>query len=415
MFILCSMNKNILNSIIESKATLKGQTNVKKSFTKAHSNIKRDVDLILDLKLKDLPIIPEINYQSIVNEKVSKDQITNLKKRGCVIIRNVFDRELATEWNEEINNYIINNDYFTKALEKVGMDQYFSDLKSGAPQIFGLYWSKPQMLARQSKSMAITKKFLNSMWDINGPTGREFNPGLDYVYADRIRRREPGDKTLGLSPHIDGGSFERWTDAAFQKVYGYIFNGDIDSYDPWKASFRTQTKEYKSPAVCSMFRTFQGWTALTKQGPSDGTLSLIPIADSMSYLLLRALQDDIADNNLCDAMPGRPLLISKNYHKELLEGLVSIPEVCPGDTVWWHPDITHSVADKHSGKNYSNVMFIGSSPQCPKNLHYAKQQAEQFLLGKSPPDFAAENYEVDFEGRFDVNELTSLGRNQMAL
>ena len=135
----------------------------------------------------------------------------------------------------------------------------------------------------------------------------------------------------------------------------------------------------------------------------------------MSYLLLRALQDDIADDSLCGATPGRPLLISNEYHQELLDGLVSIPEVLPGDTVWWHPDITHSVADEHKGNEYSNVMFIGSSPQCPKNLRYAKRQSEHFLLGKSPPDFAAEDYEVDFKDRFSADQLTSLGRNQMAL
>ena len=50
-------------------------------------------------------------------------------------------------------------------------------------------------------------------------------------------------------------------------------------------------------------------------------------------------------------------------------------------------------------------MFIGSSPQCKKNLDYAKRQTENFLLGKSPPDFAAEDYEVDFEGRFSSDEL----------
>ena len=60
-------------------------------------------------------------------------------------------------------------------------------------------------------------------------------------------------------------------------------------------------------------------------------------------------------------------------------------------------------------------MFIGSSPQCKKNLDYAKRQTKNFLLGKSPPDFAAEDYEVDFEGRFSSDQLTSLGRNQMAL
>jgi len=409
------MMEQIKQSIITSKKLLIEKYNVKKSFNIAQSNIKKEVDIILELQHKEIPVIPEIDFQSIVNGNISSSDITNLKQRGSVIIRNVFDKQQASEWNDEIGEYITSNDYFTKSIDRQGMDNYFSQLKSGAPQIFGLYWSRPQMLARQSQSMAITKKFLNSMWDVSSPNGDEFDPNNDYMYADRIRRREPGDETLGLSPHIDGGSFERWTDPAFQKVYHSVFNGELDSYDPWNAAFRTHTKEYKSPAVCSMFRTFQGWTALTSQGPSDGTLSLIPIANSMGYLLLRALQDDIPSDNLCDATPGRPLLISSDYHKDLLSGLVTIQEVNPGDTVWWHPDLTHSVADKHTGKDYSNVMFIGASPKCAKNLDYTKRQTENFLFGKSPPDFASEDYEVDFKGRFSIDQLTDLGRTQMAL
>ena len=407
--------QQIQQSIITSKELLRTHFNVKKSFEVAQANIKKEVDNILEMKHKVIPVIPEIDYKSIIKNDVSFDEIVNIKRRGALIIRNVFDDQQASEWNDEVGEYILSNDYFTKSVEREGMDQYFSQLKSGAPQIFGLYWSRPQMLARQSQSMANTKKFLNSMWNVSSPYGDEFDPNNDFIYADRIRRREPGDETLGLSPHIDGGSFERWTDPAFQKVYRSVFNGDLKSYDPWNAAHRTHTKEYKSPAVCSMFRTFQGWTALTAQGPSDGTLSLIPIAKSMSYLLLRALQDDIAPDSLCDATPGRPLLISSQYHKDLLDGLVTIQDVNPGDTVWWHPDLTHSVADKHTGKDFSNVMFIGSSPKCKKNLEYAKIQTQKFLLGKSPPDFAAEDYEVDFKGRFTVEDLTDLGRTQMGL
>jgi len=73
------------------------------------------------------------------------------------------------------------------------------------------------------------------------------------------------------------------------------------------------------------------------------------------------------------------------------------------------------VADKHTGKDYSNVMFIGASPKCAKNLDYTKRQTKNFLLGKSPPDFASEDYEVDFKGRFAIDQLTDLGRTQMAL
>jgi len=164
-----------------------------------------------------------------------------------------------------------------------------------------------------------------------------------------------------------------------------------------------------------MFRTFQGWTALTAQGPNDGTLSLLPIANSIAYFLLRALQDDVAADDLCGAMPGRALGATTKWHSELMPGLVSIPQVEPGDTVWWHPDVIHSVADEHAGDDFANVIYIGASPRCPKNAAYAAKQAQSFLAGKSAPDFAAEDYEVDFKGRATIDDLTALGRAQMGL
>ena len=57
-----------------------------------------------------------------------------------------------------------------------------------------------------------------------------------------------------------------------------------------------------------------GWTALTPQRTNAGTLNLVPIANAMAYVLLRALQDDVADDDLCDAAPGRALSISEKWH-----------------------------------------------------------------------------------------------------
>ena len=54
-------------------------------------------------------------------------------------------------------------------------------------------------------------------------------------------------------------------------------------------------------------------------------------------------------------------------------------------------------------------------PLCEKNLKYARRQAESFLKGESPPDFAAENYETQFNGRATKEDLTSLGKKQLAL
>ena len=87
----------------------------------------------------------------------------------------------------------------------------------------------------------------------------------------------------------------------------------------------------------------------------------------------------------------------------------------PGDTVWWHPDVVHAVEDRHSGKGYSNVVYVGSTPYCEKNLKYAKKQSKRFITGESPPDFASENYEVNYLNRATKKDLTDLGKKQLAL
>ena len=46
---------------------------------------------------------------------------------------------------------------------------------------------------------------------------------------------------------------------------------------------------------------------------------------------------------------------------------------------------------------------------------FLPRQARCFAEGKSSPDFAPENYEVDFEGRATAEDLTPLGRRQMGL
>ena len=197
--------------------------------------------------------------------------------------------------------------------------------------------------------------------------------------------------------------------------YKKFYQNNFENYDPFNAKYRNQTEEIPSPAVSHVFRTFQGWAALTEQGPFDGTLQLIPIAKAMAYILTRPLLQDVAENSLCGSLPAKALSVNSEFHSLLLRGLVSIPKVYPGDTVWWHPDVVHAVEDQHKGKNYSNVIYVGSTPYCQKNLDYAKKQSVSFLKGKSPPDFAAEDYEVNYYGRATIDNLTLLGKKQMAL
>ena len=385
----------------------------KKNFNQIEKYIKSEIDEISKLKASKKSIIPEISFNQI-NQR-NTQIVESIKKRGCVIIRDVFENLTIERLNNDLEKYIEENNYYDDQKKKSGLDKYFSDLKSSKPQIMGLYWSKAQMEIRHSENMLKVKKWLNNLWIYKNDEYEVFDPSKELSYADRVRRREPGDNTLGLSPHCDAGSVERWSDDYYQKIYKDIFSDNFLRFNPFDAKYRDKTTEFESPAVAHVFRTFQGWTALTEQGPNDGTLQLIPIAKAMAYILTRALLDDVPKDELCGSKLGKALSVNKEYHSLLLEGLISIPNMKPGDTVWWHPDVVHAVEDKHLGKNYSNVVYVGSTPYCKKNLDYMRKQAKKFLKGESPPDFAAEDFETNYKGRIKIENLTTLAKKQLAI
>jgi hypothetical protein len=382
---------------------------LRRAFAEVKDHVCRAADAIRADAAAGRPVVPEVDYRDIRGGSVPEGMRQAIRRGGCAVVRSVFPASVASDWFAELGDYLEINNYEQREAQKRGLDQYFSALKAGKPQIFNVYWSRPQVMARQDPKLAQSRAFLDRLWTYQGVC----DPDRQCTYADRVRRRQPGDKTLGLSPHMDAGTVERWIDPGYQKVYEAVFAGAWRRYDPFDATHRLETREIPSPAVCSMFRTYQGWTALTRQGPRDGTLQLIPIADGICYVLLRALQDDVAEDDLCGARPGRALGVRPEWHQELLASLVSIPEVEPGDTVWWHTDVCHAVADEHAGQDYASVIYIGSAPDCAKNRAYLPKQKAAFLAGRSAPDFAAMELEVDFQGRATAADLTELGRQQM--
>jgi Protein of unknown function (DUF1479) len=396
------------------KALREALPNHAEIFRQVEAEMRRRVNAIVKEREAGQAVIPILQYSEIESGSVSAVQIAKIKDRGACVIRRTFDPAQAEAWDNEIADYVEKNGLDAK-LANAAEDKYFGTLASAKPQIYGIYWSRPQVQARQAESLTRVRVFLNNLWQAESEGKRHFDPNEVPVYADRIRRRPPGSASLGLSPHVDGGSVERWLDENFRKVYRHVFSGDWRTYNAFDAAHRPEAREVASPAVCSMFRTFQGWTALTRQGQGDGTLQLIPIAESMVYVLLRALQDDVPEDDLCGANPGRALSINPQYHSLLIEALSSIPLMEPGDTVFWHSDVVHAVENEHRGKGYSNVMYIASIPACAKNTAYLAKQAPAFLTGKTPPDFAPDDFEVDFKGRGTEKDLTPLGRSQLGL
>jgi hypothetical protein len=406
---------NVPEAIVRAKAELRARiTDLPERFARIDAHIRQEVAAVRAEQAAG-GAVPVIAFADVQAGRVTEAQRAQLRRRGCAVLRGVVDPAQVAQWNDELGRYIADVDYLGQMESKAGLDKYFSALASGAPQIFSLYWSKPQMQARQHPHLAQARSFMNRLWDFEGESGPVFDPDRECTYADRLRRRAPGAASLGLSPHADAGSVERWCEPTFHKVYYEVFFGDVLAYNPFKAEGRDQTHEIPSPAVASVFRTFQGWTAMSRQGPGDGTLKLVPIAKGMAWMLLRALLDDVPADDLCGAQPGRALSASAQWHALLLEAEVSIPVVEPGDTVWWHSDTIHSVEDQHRGNGYSNVIYIGAAPYCAKNAAFLPKQAEAFLAGRSSPDFAAENYELGFAGRATEADLSELGKRQMGL
>ena len=407
--------ESLPEAIRNTKQQLRSElTEYKAVFADVEVEMRRRVQEIVSEREAGQDVIPIVDYADVESRKVSQALIDKIKARGACVVRGTFSPEQAGEWDDEIAAYVENNNLDRK-LANAAEDKYFGTLASQKPQIYGIYWSRPQVQARQSESLTNVRVFLNNLWQAESEGRRHFDPNQAPVYADRIRRRPPGSASLGLSPHVDGGSVERWLDENFRKVYRHVFAGDWKKYSAFDAAYRPEAREIPSPAVCSMFRTFQGWTALTRQGRGDGTLQLIPIAQAMVYILLRALQDDVPADDLCGAQPGRALSIHPQYHSLLLKAVCSIPQMEAGDTVFWHTDVVHAVENEHNGRGYSNVMYIASAPGCAKYSAYLKRQAPAFLEGKTPPDFAPDNFEVDFVGRGTLADLTELGRSQLGI
>jgi Protein of unknown function (DUF1479) len=401
-------------AIREAKAMLRARVgDVAGALAEVEAALRPEVAAVVARRAAGHEVFPVVRFADIAAGRVPEDTVASIRRRGCAVVKGTFSRARAEGWNATLAAYLEDNRFAESY--RGPADDVFDGLASSKPQIYGVYWSRPQLEARQDDNMVAVRSFLNSFWRHESEGRTWFDPRRDTAYPDRVRRREPGSASLGLSPHADNGSIERWLLPAYQKVFRHVFSGRWAEYDPWDAAYRTEILEFPSTVMCSAFRTFQGWTALSDMRPTDGVLHVVPIPSAMAYVLLRALQDDVAADDLCGALNGQALPIGERWHSPLLPALSPIPAVEPGDTVWWHCDLIHCVADDTTKARWGNVMYIPSSPYCEKNAAYAAACGEAFLAGASPPDFAPEDYEVTWRGRGGREDLNPVGRKQLGL
>src|SRR4026209_1839240 len=155
---------------------------VEKVLAEIEAEFAAEVEDIACRRPRGDAIIPELDFSLIRDGKVSDATKAQIRRHGAAVVRNVFPRAQAEAWNGQIGDYLARNDYLNKAATRDAGDRYFTSLKSSRPQIFGIYWSKPQMEARQGAPMAETKAFLNRLWRFESAGKKHFDPDRECTY-----------------------------------------------------------------------------------------------------------------------------------------------------------------------------------------------------------------------------------------
>ncbi|KAJ7612542.1 hypothetical protein FB45DRAFT_914893 [Roridomyces roridus] len=426
------MSSSLPPRFVDIKRSIAAENpNFEQDLTKAWTEVLVEMGKVTAVIAKEgSAYIPQVAFADL--DTLTPQQIADIKRKGTVVVKDVVDDAQARKWKTELEEFIKANP------QSDGMPE-------GDKQFFHLYWTKPQIQARAHPNMLKVSTWLNNLYHVTSSSGQS-PEGVDLAtplsYADRFRIRHPGVKWTVHTPHVDGGSIERWEDENFRACFKDILSGNWTKHDPYALEPRLEarTSLYRRPNQSSVFRTFQGWLAISKAAPNQGTLQVFPdVLLSNAYIILRPFFRSLVppdDAEILDAknwvfdistpdFPGihardggfggpKP---TKESHPHMLldKTMPSIPEVNPGDTVWWHCDVVHSVEEDHFGAEDSAVMYIPSVPLTPANKDYVARQREAFVQGIPPPDFPVAVTGVGLVGLAQEVDVLGAGRGAMGL
>ncbi|KAF5387485.1 hypothetical protein D9757_006555 [Collybiopsis confluens] len=381
--------------------------------TKAWAEIIEELGKVSErVSLKGSEYIPQVNFSELPT--LSQEKLDEIRRIGTVVIKDIVEDEDARGWQKSLKDFVKANPdvpgQFSHTPHRGPARLEFS--KQDFPQTTNSFSSC--MEARSHPNVLAASTWLNNLYRDSSRSNIE---GVDLstplTYADRFRMRHPGGGWTFFSPHIDGGSIERWQDDAFRSCFDDILSGDWRKHDPFALSGRLEARSslYDRANQASVFRTFQGWLAMSETAPTQGTLKVFPdLLLSNAYIILRPffrplvtsspeildLKNWVYDISY-DEFPGiypwdggyagpRPTPVS-HPHMMLETTMTSVPKVMPGDAVFWHCDVVHSVEVDHTGQEDSAVMYIPAVPTTPNNKAYIEKQKDSFLKSVSPPDF----------------------------
>ena len=102
--------------VVEKKNLRKKSKDFIKNFKKIEKCIEEEIAEIENLKNSSKSIIPEIAFNQL--NKNNYEKIKEINKRGCVIVRNVFDKKKVDDLNKDLEEYIVKNNFFEDEKKK---------------------------------------------------------------------------------------------------------------------------------------------------------------------------------------------------------------------------------------------------------------------------------------------------------
>lgn len=264
------------NDFIQLKHEIaKAYPGFEQNVTSAWASIVEELGRVtVDIAKLGPDYIPVIDNSSLNN--ISADQLKELKRKGSFVVRNVVPQSEAQAWRQGL-------------LEFVHANPNAEGTPAENPQYFQIFYTKPQVQARAHPNVLATQTWCNNLYS-SSSTMETVDLDAPLTYVDRFRMRQPGFAWSAHPPHMDGGSIERWLDPTFRSCFESILKGNWREYNPYslKGRIGARTSSKGLPNQASIFRTFQGWMAISETAPNQGTLQVFPdVLLSTSYIMLR--------------------------------------------------------------------------------------------------------------------------------
>jgi hypothetical protein len=170
------------------KAQLRRQIgDVAAVFAEADAAMRAEAAAVAADREAGRPVWPVVQFGDIAAGTVPAGEVAAIRRRGCVVVRDTFSRQRAEGWDADLAGYAERN-RFAETYRAID-DGVFGGLIAGTPSIYPIYWSGPQIEARQDGNMVAVRKFLNSFWKHESEGRIWFDPDRDTAYPDRVRRR----------------------------------------------------------------------------------------------------------------------------------------------------------------------------------------------------------------------------------